>query len=112
MTVTVHEACEVSKLGELIRCASNAEQRDRFRAVLLVIEGEGGEELEGDQIALRLGRSPRFVDQWLARYRKGGLESLYPKKTKGRPKELPTEREPAFKARPLGGPTDADGVWR
>lgn len=109
MTVTVHEASDVSKLRELVRTESNAKQRDRFRAVLLAIEGESGVELEGDQIAVRLGRSPRFVDQWLARYRKGGLDALYPKKAKGRPKLLPAEAESAFKSRLLGGPTQADG---
>lgn len=108
MTVTVQDASEASKLRELIRTESNAKQRDRFRAVLLAIEGDSGVELEGDQIALRLGRSPRFVDQWLARYRRGGLAALYPKKAKGRPKKLPAEREQAFKARLLGGPTQAD----
>lgn len=109
MTVTVHEASEALKLRELIRTEANAKQRDRFRAVLLAIEGEQGGELEGDQIALRLGRSPRFVDQWLARYRQGGLEALYPRKAKGRPKKLPAEREQAFKSRLLGGPQEADG---
>jgi transposase len=109
MTVTVHEASDVSKLRELVRTESNAKQRDRFRAVLLAIEGEAGVELEGDQIAVRVGRSPRFVDQWLARYRRGGLAAIYPKKAKGRPKKLPAEAEPAFKVRLLGGPTPADG---
>jgi transposase len=109
MRVTVHDASEGLKLRELIRTESNAKQRDRFRSVLLAIEGESGVELEGDQIALRLGRSPRFVDQWLARYRQGGLAALYPKKAKGRPKKLPAEAEPAFKSRLLGGPTPADG---
>lgn len=109
MTVTVRDASDVVKLRELTRTESNAKQRDRFRAVLLAVEGDAGVELEGDQIALRLGRSPRFVDQWLARYRKGGLAALYPKKAKGRPKKLPAEAEPAFKSRLLGGPTQADG---
>jgi transposase len=49
---------------------------------------------------------------WLARYRQGGLAALYPKKAKGRPKKLPAEREQAFKARLLGGPTQADGGVR
>jgi transposase len=96
MTVTVHEASKPLKPRELIRTKSNAKQRDRFRAALLAIEGEPGVELEGDQIALRLGRPPRFVDQWLAHYRRGGLAAPYPKKAKGRPKKLPTEREQAF----------------
>src|SRR5215212_8975380 len=38
------------------------------------------QELEGDEIAFRLGRSPRFVDLWLARYRQGGIDSLRPLK--------------------------------
>jgi transposase len=109
MMVTVHEASEASSLRELIRTESDAKQRDRFRAVLLAIEGESGVELEGDQIALRVGRSPRFVDQWLARYRRGGLAALYPRKAQGRPKKLAADAEPAFKARLLGGPTPADG---
>jgi transposase len=109
MTVTVRETSDPVRLRERVGSESNAKQRDRFRAVLLAMEGEAGGELEGDQIALRLGRSPRFVDQWLARYRQGGLEALYPRKAKGRPKKLPSEREPAFKARLLAGPVEADG---
>ena len=50
---------------------------DRYRAVLLAMDDDP--ELEGDQIALRLGRSPRFVDEWVGRYRRGGLAALRPK---------------------------------
>ena len=60
-------------------------------------------------IAKRLGRSPRFVDQWLARYRKGGLEAIRPGKAKGQKPKLPAEKQAAFKARILAGPTEADG---
>jgi transposase len=109
MTVTVHDASQVTRLRELVRLEVNAKQRDRFRAVLLAIEGEAGVELEGDQIAARLGRSPRFVDQWLARYRQGSLAALYPKKAKGRPRKLAADQEPVFKARILSGPTADDG---
>jgi transposase len=109
MTVTVHNASDVPELRELVHLEANAKQRDRFRAVLLAIEGEGGVEMEGDQIAARLGRSPRFVDQWLARYRQGDLGALYPKKATGRPTKLEAGRQQAFKARLVGGPTAADG---
>ena len=109
MTVTLHDPSDLSKLREFVREEKDARQRDRFRAVLLAAEGDAGAELEGDPIAARLGRSPRFVDQWVARYRRGGLEALYPGKAKGRTAKLTPEKQRAFKARILGGPTAADG---
>lgn len=109
MMVTLRDPADLPMLRERARSEANAKQRDRLRAVLLAAEGEDGAELEGDQIAKRLGRSPRFVDQWLARYRKGGLEAIRPGKAKGRKPKLPVEQHGAFKARILAGPTEADG---
>lgn len=111
MTVTMRDPSDLVTLRELARAEADARQRDRYRAVLLAAEGGGGGgggELEGDQIAGRLGRSPRFVDQWLARYRAGGLGGLRPRKARGRAPELDAERRQAFKARMLAGPTAAD----
>jgi transposase len=110
MKVTLHDPADLATLRERVRSEGNAKQRDRLRAVLLAAEGDGdGRELEGDDIAGRVGRSPRFVDRWLARYRKGGLSALSPGKAKGQKPKLAAERQQAFKARLLGGPTDADG---
>jgi transposase len=109
MKVTLHDPADLPTLRERARSEANAKQRDRLRAVLLAAEGEEGAELEGDQIAGRLGRSPRFVDQWLARYRKGGLEAVKPGKAKGQKPKLPVEQHTAFKERILAGPTEADG---
>jgi transposase len=109
MKVSLHDAEDLSGLRERVHLEANAKQRDRLRAVLLAAEGEEGAELEGDQIAARLGRSPRFVDQWLARYRSGGLAAIKPGKAKGQPPRLPIEKQQAFKARLLAGPTEADG---
>ncbi len=126
MKVTVRDEAELARLRELVRSEADARQRDRYRAVVLAAEGEavagagaGGEggpvgpvgpvELEGDEIAGRLGRSPRFVDKWLGRYRRGGLEALKPGKARGNAPRLAPERHAAFKARLLGGPTAADG---
>jgi transposase len=109
MKVTLHDPAELQTLRERARSEANAKQRDRLRAVLMAAEGEDGGELEGDDIARRLGRSPRFVDQWLARYRKGGLEAIRPGKAKGQKPKLPVEQHAAFKARILAGPTEADG---
>jgi transposase len=108
MKVTLHDAADLLTLQERVRSESNAKQRDRLRAVLLAAEGEDGQELEGDQIAQRLARSPRFVDQWLARYRSGGLAAIKPGKAKGQKPKLPVEKHAAFKARLLAGPTNAD----
>src|SRR6476646_10904533 len=108
MKVTLHDPADLMTLRERARSQANSTQRDRLRAVLLAAEGEDGRELEGDDIAKRLGRSPRFVDQWLARYRKGGLEAIRPGKAKGQKPKLPAEKHAAFKARLLAGPTKAD----
>jgi transposase len=109
MKVSLHDPADLLALRERMRSESKVKQRDRLRAVLLAAEGEAGAELEGDQIASRLGRSPRFVDQWLARYRSGGLAAIKPGKAKGQPPKLTLENQQAFKARLLAGPTDADG---
>jgi transposase len=84
---------------------NDARQRDRYRVVLLAMDG-----LEGDEIAKRVGRSPRFVDEWAGRYRKGGVEALVPKKQTGRPPKLTPEQETALKARLDAGPRECDGV--
>ncbi len=110
MTVTLHDESDVTTLRERVRAEVRAEQRDRYRAVLLAAEGGGdGVEWEGDEIAQRLGRSPRFVDEWLARYRREGLSGLEPRRAKGREPKLDATRQQAFKARLLAGPTGADG---
>jgi len=108
MKVKLHDLADLSALQERVRSERDAKQRDRLRAVLLAAEGEDGKELEGDDIAKRLSRSPRFVDQWLARYRKGGLDAIKPGKAKGQKPKLPVEEHATFKARLLGGPTNAD----
>lgn len=109
MTVMPHDPSDLATLRERVRTEGNAKQRDRLRAVLLAAEGQDGEELEGDEIARRLGRSPRFVDEWLGRYRSGGLGAMHARKASGQPPKLGVERGTAFKARILAGPTEADG---
>jgi transposase len=109
MKVSLHDPADLSSLRELVQSEADARQRDRLRAVLLAAEGEDGRELEGDHIAARLGRSPRFVDQWLSRYRGGGLSAIKPGKAKGQSPKLAVEKQQAFKTRLLAGPTEADG---
>lgn len=60
-------------------------QRDRLRVVLLAGEGDPGDggELFREQIAQRVRRSRQFVDHWVGRYRKGGLDALEARKQPG-----------------------------
>lgn len=110
MRITSRESDDPQHLRERINAEAKALPRDRYRAVLLAMEGYGGQELEGDQIAQALGRSPRFVDEWVGRYRRGGLASLAPRKQRGNRPALSLPQQEAFKARLLAGPTAADGV--
>ena len=83
-----------SHLRELIRDAANAKQRDRYRVVLIAGEGLGEQsELRREQIASTVGRSRQFVDEWIGRYRRGGIEALVPKRQPGARSKLSAEEQ-------------------
>jgi transposase len=105
MTVILHHAEDRQRLEQLVKSEKNAKQRDRYRAVLLAVEGR-----EGDDVASRIGRSPRFVDEWAARYRRGGIDALQAKKYPGRRPKLTPQQEEQLKARLDAGPRPSDGV--
>lgn len=106
MTVTPRDPTDRQTLEQTVARERNALRRDRGRAVLLAMDGG----LTGDQVAARVGRSPRFVDQWVARYRGGGLGALAPRKQPGRRPKLTAEQDGQLKRRLDAGPTEADGV--
>jgi transposase len=105
MTVTLHDQRDRATLQRLVKKEVNSKQRDRYRAVVLALD-----DLEGDEIARRIGRSPRFVDEWVARYRRGGLDRLKPRKQPGRKPKLTPEQEEQLRARLDAGPRETDGV--
>jgi transposase len=105
MTVTLHSAEHRQQLEQLVKSEKNAKQRDRYRAVLLAVQGR-----QGDDIAARIGRSPRFVDEWAARYRRGGIDALRGKEYPGRKPKLTPEQEEQLKMRLDAGPRPEDGV--
>jgi len=105
MRVLLDQPDHLEQLQQLVRDERQALQRDRYRAVLLAVG-----DLEGDEIALRIGRSPRFVDEWIGRYRKGGLAALLPRKQPGKRPKLTPEQEARLKARLDAGPRPEDGV--
>lgn len=105
MQVKLHHPEELTQLRQQSRQQRDAKQRDRYRAILLAIEGH-----DAPLIARTLGRSRRFVQWWVYRYRDHGLESVVPKRQTGRPPTLPATKERSFKERFLADPTETDGV--
>jgi transposase len=105
MTVTEREPGDVAELTRRARAERNALQRDRYRAVLMALEGQ-----EAVPIAKALGRSRRSVQDWVYAYRDEGIDGLLPGKSPGRPTKLPRGREAEFKARLDAGPREGDGV--
>jgi transposase len=105
MQVTLDHPEDLEQLRQYSHLQRNAMQRDRYRAVLLALEGR-----EAPEIARTLDRSRRFVQRWAYHYRDHGLEALGPQRQSGRPSKLPVPQYEAFKARFLAQPTAADGV--
>ena len=96
---------DVVRLQSLACREKNAEQRDRFRVVMLAID-----QRETGDIQQRLHRSRGFVQRWCYAYRDGGIEALKDKPRGGSKPKLPREHEEAFKARIEAGPRPEDGV--
>ena len=105
MQVKLHNPDDLTRLRQESHQQRDSKQRDRYRAILLAIEGH-----DAPTIARTLGRSRRFVQRWVYRYRDHGLEAMVPKRQSGRPPNLPATKEAPFKERFLAEPTEADGV--
>jgi transposase len=110
MTVQWKEASDRERVLEAVAVEKRAVQRDRYRVVLLAGPGDQGQELTREQIAAMAGRSRQFVDQWVGRYRRGGLERLRPAKRPGRKPKLTGPQVQQLKERLQAGPTEQDGI--
>jgi transposase len=103
----VSERCDgdVAELARRAREEAEAIQRDRYRAVLMALDGK-----EAVEIAKALGRARRSVQDWAYAYRDGGVDAIQPKPRPGRMPKLPRDREAELKARLDAGPLpDRDG---
>lgn len=105
MRIQLHQAEDLTQLRQQSRQQRDAKQRDRYRAILLALEGH-----DAPAIAETLSRSRAFVQRWVYVYRDHGLDAVTPKRQTGRPPNLPATQEGAFKERFLAEPTEADGV--
>jgi transposase len=105
MVVSEREAGDRLRLKNLADQERDALRRDRYRAVRLALEGK-----EAMDIAERLDRSRRSVQDWVYAYRDGGILAIQPKPQPGRKPKLPREREAELLARLDAGPRPQDGV--
>lgn len=79
MQIQAHHPDDLERLRQRSR-----QQRDRYRAVALALEGHSVPE-----IAQILARSRRFVQLWVYAYRDHGLDAIVPKRQSGCPSKLP-----------------------
>jgi len=105
MQITPHHPEDLERLRQRSRQQRDAKQRDRYRAVVLALEGHSA-----PQIARTLARSRRFVQLWGYAYRDQGLDAIGPKRQPGCPSKLPKAQEQAFQERLRADPTETDGV--
>jgi transposase len=105
MLVMEREAGDLQRLEQLMNQQRDALRRDRYRAVRLALQGK-----QALDIADRLDRSRRSVQDWVYAYRKGGIDAIQPRPRPGRRPKLPREREAELKLRLDAGPRPEDGV--
>jgi len=105
MHLTERNSGDIEQLQQLAAEERDALRRDRYRAVILALEGR-----EAVEIAEALGRARRSVQDWAYSYRDGGIEAIQPRPRPGRTPKLPRDRELEFKARLDAGPKTEDGV--
>lgn len=91
MDVALHRADDLQTLETLYRHERNAKQRDRFRVVLLALQG-----MTEPQIRQRVDRGRTFIQTWVYAYRDHGISGIAVKKQTGQPTKLPRDQESAF----------------
>jgi len=105
MKIEPHHREDLQQLRDRIRKESNAKQRDRYRAVLLALQGR-----QTKTIMQMLGRSKNFVQRWVYAYRDYGIDAVTAKRQTGRPPKLTDVHQQQFRQRMLSGPATDDGV--
>lgn len=105
MHVELHYPKDLQELRDRSRKEHNAKQRDRYRAVLLALEGQTTQ-----AIMHNLDRSRNFVQRWTYAYRDGGIDAIAPIRQSGRPRKLTESEEMQFRERMLAGPQPQDAV--
>jgi transposase len=105
MQVVLRKAADAERLREQVRTETSAKRRDRYRAVLLALDGATKK-----QICQMLGRSVHFVQDWVYGYRDQGMDGLKGGQYQGRPSKLTPAAEQQLRERLDAGPRPEDGV--
>jgi len=111
MKVHWKNPADAQRLRELVQQSTNAKQRDRYRVVLIAGAGLGDQaELHREQIAAAVGRSRQFVDEWVGRYRAGGIDTLIPRRQPGAKPKLTADEQQQLCALLDAGPEAGEGL--
>jgi transposase len=105
MHLTERSKGDIEVLSRRAGDERDALRRDRYRAVLLALDGK-----EAEQIAEALGRARRSVQDWAYAYRNGGIDAIQPNPRPGRTPKLPRDQEAQLRARLDAGARADDGV--
>lgn len=105
MNITLRDPSDLDALDSLIAKERDATQRDRYRVARLALGGA-----QALQIADKLDRSRKFVQDWAYAYRDHGINALTPKPRPGRKPKLDDEQQRVFIERFKQGPTDEDAL--
>jgi len=105
MLVQAGHCEDVAELQRRVRCERNAKQRDRYRAVLLALQGE-----QTKSIMEKLGRSRGFVQAWVYAYRDHGLEAIREAPRSGKPPKLSPQQLAALQKQLDQGPDPSAGL--
>lgn len=93
--IEIEESTE--RLKELLKEQKTGSGKERVQ-VLYILKSKKAKTVQ--EAAAIIGRNRVTVQDWLTKYRKGGLESLLAKKTStGRPRLIPTWAEKALRKR-------------
>ena len=91
-----------SELVDRIRSARDASMRDRYRALLWILQGE-----KRGEIADRLGVTRTTIREWVERYNKEGEAGLHQQPGQGRKRTITPEKVEKIK----GWVSAEEGVW-
>jgi transposase len=110
MDVPWHSPDDPARLHTLVHGEASAKQRDRYRVVFLAGQGLGDGPLTREEVARTAGRSRQFVDKWVGRYRKNGLDALTPKKQPGAKAKLTEPQRQELCSMLDAGPKPEEGL--
>src|SRR5688572_33150997 len=88
MRLTERTAGDLDELRRRARAERAALRRDRYRAVLMALDGD-----EAIDIARALACARRSVQDWAYAYRDGGIDAIQPQPRPGRTPKLPRQLE-------------------